>query len=33
MAIYGQLQVITNNTAGSIGGGGTPRAPLAPALA
>jgi len=30
--IFGALQVVDNNTAASVGGGGTPRQPLAPDL-
>jgi hypothetical protein len=32
VTIFQALDIVTNNTASSIGGGGTPRAPLAPAI-
>jgi hypothetical protein len=32
IGLFQQLQVIVNNGSGNIGGGGTPRAPLAPPI-
>lgn len=31
-ALFAQLQVVTNNASGAVGGGGTPRVPLAPPI-